>query len=69
MNKLGFTVITRLRNDCVLKYPYLGEYSGSGRPRKYDGKVAVKAIEETRFTKHQIDEKQCTTKQSYGYNH
>ena len=57
MNKLGFTVITRLRNDCVLKYPYLGEYSGSGRPRKYDGKVAVKAIEETRFTKHQIDEK------------
>lgn len=55
MNKLGFTVITRLRNDCVLKYPYLGEYSGSGRPRKYDGKVAIKAIKETCFTKHQID--------------
>ncbi len=55
MNKLGFTVITRLRNDCVLKYPYLGKYSGSGRPRKYDGKVVVKAIEEARFTKHQID--------------
>ena len=55
MNKLGFTVITRLRNDCVLKYPYLGEYSGSGRPRKYDGTVAVKAIRESFFTKHQID--------------
>ena len=56
MNRLGFTVVTRLRSDCVLQYPYLGEYSGSGRPRKYDGKVAVKALQPSRFTKHEIDE-------------
>lgn len=36
----GFTVISRLRNDTVLYYLYIGEKTGKrGRPKVYDGKV------------------------------
>ena len=36
---LGLEAIGKLRRDADLRYPYQGEYSGRGRPRKYDGKV------------------------------
>lgn len=39
MDKLKFTVISRLRQDANLKYLYEGEQKKRGRPRKYDGKV------------------------------
>ena len=38
----GLHVITRLRNDAVLFYPYLGpKRAGRGRQRKYEGKVKL----------------------------
>lgn len=38
---LGFDIIGKLRNDANLKWLYEGEYSGSGAPKKYDGKVKL----------------------------
>lgn len=46
----GLQVITRLRDDAVLFYPYLGpKHQGRGRPTKYAGKVNVKKLEEQYF--------------------
>lgn len=46
----GLDVITRLRDDAVLLYPYLGpRKEGRGAPRKYAGKVKAKQLEEQYF--------------------
>lgn len=37
---LGFTLISRIRHDAVMFYPYLGpKRKGRGRPKKYAGRV------------------------------
>lgn len=36
----GFELVTRQRHDVRLRYFYQGPYSGKGRPKTYDGKVA-----------------------------
>lgn len=44
-------VITRLRDDAILFYPYLGpKRAGRGAPRKYAGKVKVKNLDLQYFT-------------------
>ena len=37
--KTGLHIVGKLRNDADLLWLYNGPYSGSGRPRVYDGKV------------------------------
>lgn len=40
LNKEGFEVVCRLRNDADLKYLFKGKQkTGKGRPRKYTGKI------------------------------
>lgn len=40
LEALGFRLVSRLRSDAVLFYPYLGSRSGKrGRPKQYDGKI------------------------------
>lgn len=39
---MGFHQIGKLRHDASLKWRYEGEYSGRGRPRKYDGVADTK---------------------------
>jgi len=39
---LGLHIVGKLRRDAQLWWLYKGEYSGKGRPKKYDGKVAVR---------------------------
>jgi hypothetical protein len=47
----GLHLITRLRNDSVLYYPYLGpKQQGRGRPQKYQGKVDVLAPDMAYFS-------------------
>lgn len=49
--KKGFEVITRLRDDAFLRYPYLGtQLSGRGRPRTYAGRVMPKQLDMQYFT-------------------
>ena len=46
----GLQVITRLRDDACLFYPYLGpRREGRGRPTKYAGKVKVTQLEQQYF--------------------
>jgi hypothetical protein len=48
--KKGLQVITKMRQDANLKYLYKGEpHKGKGRPKQYDGKVKVKAIDKRRI--------------------
>lgn len=42
VTKLNLHIVGKLRIDANLKWLYDGEYTGSGRPRKYDGKVDFK---------------------------
>lgn len=42
VTQTGLHCVGKLRNDANLKWLYEGTYSGSGRPRKYDGKIKVR---------------------------
>ena len=37
--EVGFHLVGALRKDAALQWLYEGEYSGKGRPKKFDGKV------------------------------
>jgi len=48
--KAGLEIISRLRDDSVLFYRFLGpKRSGPGRPKKFQGKVDVKQPDENHF--------------------
>jgi len=47
----GLHFISRLRDDSVLKYRYMGERTGKkGAPKKFKGKVDVKNLDTTYFS-------------------
>jgi len=37
-------LICKLRHDSTLYFPYAGEYSGKGKPRKYGEKLTVETL-------------------------
>ena len=46
----GFTVVTRLRKDAVIRYLYHGpKRKGRGRPKQYDGRVKPLDLREEQF--------------------
>lgn len=48
--KEGLHVITKMRQDANLKYLYKGpQQKGKGRPKTYDGKVEIEAIDKRRI--------------------
>ncbi len=50
-------LICKLRQDADLKYLYTGpRRAGKGRPKKYDGKVKLSAIDKNKFEKVHEDE-------------
>lgn len=51
MNNNGFEVVSRLRTDAFLQYPFTGKQKqGRGRPRKFDGKVDYNNLNMNHFT-------------------
>lgn len=43
---MGFDLVSRLRNDAVLRYLFKGEQTGKrGRPKRFDGKIKVSDID------------------------
>jgi hypothetical protein len=55
--KEGLHIITKMRPDANLRYPYSGiKKSGRGRPRAYDGKVDCNNIDKRRIKKFAEDE-------------
>ncbi|MBN1463783.1 MAG: transposase [Paludibacteraceae bacterium] len=50
----GLHFISRLRDDSVLMYKYMGEPTGKkGAPRKYNGRINVHELDPNYFTKDQ----------------
>ena len=47
----GFHIVSKLRDDANLRYKFTGQYSGSGRPTEYAGKVDLKNLDMDIFTK------------------
>jgi len=55
--KEGLHVITKMRPDANLRYPYSGaRKTGRGRPKAYDGKVDCNNIDKRRIKKFEEDE-------------
>lgn len=54
--KEGFHVISKFRDDANLRYLYTGEYSGSGRPAHFAGKVKLNDLDSEVFTQVDINE-------------
>lgn len=55
-SKLGFNVISRLRDDAVLQYIYTGEQQcGRGRPKELDGVVDINNLRENVFIQETVD--------------
>ena len=51
LKRLGIHLISRLRDDAVMFYPFQGKLSGKkGRPTKYEGKVNLDAMDLKHFT-------------------
>ncbi len=64
----GFVVITTLRKDSVLYYPYLGPKSGKkGRPKKFAGRVDVHNLDPQYFTPCATDEDSQTAFEAQIY--
>lgn len=56
LKETGFRLVSRLRNDAVLFYPYLGQRTGKrGRPKKYDGRIDFGNPDKSRMEKMAID--------------
>lgn len=50
--KQGMNVITKMRNDANLRYPFQGKQrSGRGRKKKYDGKVNLDKLDKSKWDK------------------
>jgi hypothetical protein len=60
INRIGLSVVGRLRDDANLRYIYEGEQKGGrGRPKQYEGKVNWKQPDLSRFKKVHEDESVC----------
>ena len=42
--RTGLRLISKLRHDSKLYFPYAGEYSGKGKRRKYGGKLTLETL-------------------------
>ena len=47
----GFHIISKFRGDAYLRYKFTGQYSGSGRPTQFTGKINLKELDMDVFTK------------------
>ena len=44
VKQAGLYLICKLRHDSTLYFPYAGEYSGKGKPRKYGEKLRLETL-------------------------
>ena len=61
----GLQLVTRLRDDSVLYYPYIGPKSeGRGRHKKFAGRVDIRNLSEEQFNSCACDEQDGTAYES-----
>ena len=46
VKQLGLHLVSKLRHDSTLYFPFEGEYSGKGKPRKYGEKLTIETLPE-----------------------
>jgi len=46
VKQLGLHLVSKLRHDSTLYFPFTGEYSGRGKPRKYGERLTVETLPE-----------------------
>jgi len=46
VKQLKLYLVSKLRHDSMLYFPYTGEYSGKGKPKKYGDKLALETLPE-----------------------
>ena len=51
----GLFLISKMRHDSVLYFPYTGEYSGRGRPKKYGKKVTPEQLTEEHLCSETVE--------------
>jgi len=44
VKRAGLSLISKLRHDSTLYFPYAGEYSGKGKPRKYGDRLTLATL-------------------------
>lgn len=55
-SRLGFSVVSRLRDDAVLQYLYTGpQKAGRGRPKELDGTVDIHNLRNDIFVSEEVD--------------
>lgn len=67
INELGFSLVSRFRNDASLYYAYTGPRSGKpGRPKEKDGKIDFSALEYSRMETMDVDSGSAYTLLAYS---
>lgn len=51
----GLHLICKLRHDSKLYFPYAGEYSGKGKPRKYGEKLTLESLKEEHLKSETVE--------------
>ncbi len=46
VKQTGLHLVSKLRHDSTLYFPFVGEYSGKGKPRKYGEKLTIDTLPE-----------------------
>ena len=46
VKQLGLHLVSKLRHDSTLYFPFSGEYSGKGKPRKYGEQLTIDTLPE-----------------------
>ena len=62
VKQIGLQFISKLRRDSALFFPYNGEYSGKGAPKKYDGKLNYDDISDKDYLKKTTEDGDIETK-------
>jgi len=62
VKQTGLQFISKLRRDSALFFPYKGEYSGKGAPKKYDGQLDYDDISDKDYLKETTEDGDIETK-------
>lgn len=55
VRRTGLHLISKLRHDSKLHFPYAGEYSGKGRRRKYGGKLTPETLTDAHLKSEAVE--------------
>ena len=54
VKQTGLHMVSKLRHDSTLYFPFAGEYSGKGKPRKYGEQLTIDTLPEDRLCERTI---------------